>query len=237
MQKILELSRNYRNRTAEESAYLYSYINLLVRDSKGGDDKLAKDALNELIILFKPKIYDTTRKYFKYVKDYMEIDDFMQESYAIFIALVIKHDPSISSFLYYVKEMYPKYVWSWVEKTCRDHKKVTDLGDLDVPHPDYDTDDKVFSRLMANSYEKEYVDFINAIAEKETKTPTLKAVCNRYFLGTSTCRELASDLGISYHAVYDYITKIKRELNYHLKNSPHFDFFFASDGEIISKDK
>ena len=235
--KIIELSRSYKTRTQEESNYLYSYISFLVRDAKSTDDKLAKEALTELILLFKPKIYDTTRQYFKYVKDYMEIEDFMQESHAIFIALVIKYDPTIASFLYYVKEMYPRYVWSWVEKTFRDHRHLTELGDLDVPHPDYDTDDKVFSRLMANTYEQEFIDFIENIAKKETKTPTLRAVCTKYFLGTTTCRDLAAELGISYHAVYDYISKIKRELNYHLKHSANFDFFYSPDGFVVTKDK
>lgn len=237
LKKALDLSRNYQTRSQDESQYLYSYINLLVRDSKGEDDRLAKDALSELVTLFKPKILKCFDRYYRYVVEYVDADDFLQEAHALFIACVINYDPEQSSFLYYVKEVYPRQVWSWVEKTFKTHRVLTELGEVELPHPQYDTDDKVFSRLMENTYTTEYVDFIHAVADRGSKTDTLKAVCYDYFLGTKTCRQLSEELSISYHAVYDYISKIKKELNYHLRHSKTFDFFFDSEGYVKNKER
>lgn len=232
----LKISRDYACRTASESNNLYGYISGLITAVKTGNDKDARESLNSLIELFKPAIFNIIRVMYPKVYGAIEFDDFMQECYCIFISLVYAYDPTISKFPHYIKVMLPKYVSAWSQKTIKKSRNVIPLEDMDIANPYSEDADTAINRLLAHVYYEEYTQFIENYAKKSTKTDTLKAVCYRHFLGQDSCRTIAEDLNISYHAVYDYISKIKKELNYYIKHSPLFDFYFSPDGEIISKD-
>ena len=57
-------------------------------------------------------------------------------------------------------------------------------------------------------------------------------MCNKIFLGNTTCSELATELGISYHAVYEIINKIKKELVFFFNENSFGEYIVTSTGEF-----
>ena len=230
-----KLSKNYKSRSAEESQCLYSYIQSLLDDVNGKDKALVSDAINDLIILFTPLILKFSSYYYTKVKDQYEYDDVLQEGYCIFIACIYNYNKELSVFPHYIKDNYPRCFNTWVRNVWKQSDPISDAPFTDMAHPHLDDDDKVFSNFLADLYDREFREFITQLSNKYSKTDTHKIVCEEYFLGFSTCLEIATKLNISYHAVYDCIRKIKRDLNYYIKNNKNFNFYFGSDSEIIFK--
>jgi DNA-directed RNA polymerase specialized sigma subunit len=231
----IKVSRAYQCRSEEESNKLYEYIAILVTQAQGSDNEEAKQALGSLIKLFEPKIYRLVKHIFPKVSDIAEFEDFVQECFCFFIHLVYVYDPTLSKFPRYIDKMLSLYIGSHAKSLRKKHRYHLDIAEMDIANPDYLNQDKAMNRMLTELYYREYVDFIKTYAKKSTKTGTLHAVCYRYFLGNETCTDIASSLGISYHAVYDYISKIKKELNYYIKHSALFDFYFSPNGKIVLK--
>ena len=231
----VKLSKSYKSRSKEESECLYSYIQSLLEDVNNGKEKEIKSAIDDLLLLFKPIILKFSSYYYPKVKDQLDYDDVLQEGYCIFISCCYNYNKELSSFPYYIKDNFPRYFHSWAKGVWKQADKINDEPFVDQPHPMFDDDDKVFSRLLEELFKREYTDFIIKLSNKYSKTDTYKTVCDEYFLGGRSCKDIAESLNISYHAVYDCIGKIKRDLNYFIKNNVNFDFYFGSDNEIIFK--
>lgn len=235
VETYVKLSKNFKSRSKEESECLYSYIQSLLDDVKDGTEKAKKEAIDDLIILFNPIILKFSSLYYSKVKDQYEYEDVLQEGYCIFIACCYSYRKELSSFPYYIKDNFPRYFHSWAKNVWKQSDRINDEPFTDTAHPLFDDDDKVFSRLLEDLFKREYVAFITNLSNKYSKTDTYKTVCDDYFLGGKSCKDIADSLNISYHAVYDCIGKIKRDLNYFIKNNVNFDFYFGSDNEIILK--
>lgn len=230
-----KLSKNYKSRSEEESQCLYSYIQSLLDDVNSKDEKLISDAINDLIILFKPLILKFSSIYYARVKDQYEYDDVLQEGYCLFISCIYNYNKELSMFPHYIKSNYPQYFSTWYKNVKKHSDHLSDTPFTDAVHPHLDDDNKVFFSFLENLFSREYKDFILKLSQKYSKTDTHRIVCEDYFLGNSTCLEIATRLDISYHAVYDCIRKIKRDLNYFIKNNKNFHFYFGSDSELIFK--
>ena len=232
----MDISRRHKTRNSEEAEELYNYIYLLVQDVQGTDDKAAKEAITCLVELFKPKIYKVVKFLYPVYRSIMELDDFVQECHIEFIALVMNYNPELSKFSHYIDIMLHQNVRSHIKQQAKHLFNTVDISDMELSHPDYADGDASMQRFLAHMYSDEYIKFITAYSKKATKTDTLKVVCDKYFLGNNSCKEIAEELNISYHAVYDYITKIKKELNYFIRHNPMFDYYFAPDGHVILKE-
>lgn len=232
---FVKLSKNYKSRSDDETKCLYSYIQSLTDEAKSLDDKISKEAINDLIILFTPIILKFSSIFYQKVKDQYEYDDVLQEGYCLFILCIHNYDKNLSMFLYYIKSTYPFCFSTWVKTIKKQSDHLSDTPFTDMVHPHLDDDDKIFNNFMENLYAREYVNFIKKLSLKYSKTDTHRIVCEKYFLGNNTCLELASELNVSYHAIYDCIRKIKRDLNYFIKNNKDFYFYFGSDSEVILK--
>jgi len=233
----MSISRNHKNRTCDESTALFDYISLLVEEAKGEDDKIARDAMNQLLMLFKPKIFSLVKEHYPEVASICEFDDFMQDCYLQFVSLVHNYNPELSRFPNYIKTMMTYCIKSQVKSCRKNYKRFGNSVNIDdVEIAESDDSSSAMTQLLRTMYNKEYEEFIKNYANKRSKTNTLRTVCYRYFLSDEKCKDIAASLGIRYHAVYDCISKIKKELNYHLKHSDMFDFYFSTSGEIILKE-
>lgn len=234
-EEYLRISKDYKSRSKEETECLYAYIASLLDDVNGGNEKDISDAINDLIVLFKPIILKFSSYYYSKVKEQYEYDDVVQEGYLLFISCIYNYNKELSAFPHYIKDNYPKYFYTWAKNIWKYSDKISDAPFDDMVHPHYDEDDKVFSRLLEDLYAREYTQFITNLSQKYSKTDTHRIVCEDYFLGNRSCLDIATELNISYHAVYDCIRKIKRDFNYYIKNNKNFDCYFGSDSEIIFK--
>lgn len=234
-EQMHKLSQGYKTRSKEDTQRLYEYIEGLALTAQDVDNPDSKKAMEDLLTMFKPKICRIVKNYFNVVKDYCELDDFLQESYCIFIALVYAFDPTRSYFLHYINEYLHNKIRNWAEKVVKQNHFITLIGFDDVEEYGQTHRDGIFSQLLKDMYDDEYLDFIQRLSTKRTKTKTLQVICRDYFLGTKKCQVIADDLGITYHAVYDYITKIKRELNHYLKTDDKFDFYYTNEGVLRYK--
>ena len=235
--KATEISRNHKERKAVDSESLYSYISIEVQTAQTGTTKEVKKSLENLLLLFKPLIFRCAQKRYARIRSYIEIEDFLQESYCLFISLVYAYDPEISKFSYFIKTMLPKYIDLWVNKIIKANVPIVSYSDMNTLDTKHYSLDNLFSVILTNIYERHYFEFITTVSSKNTKTTTNKIVCNEYFLGHKSCMQISKELQISYHAVYDYITKIKKELNYYMQTTNEFDFYFDSENNIKFKNK
>lgn len=229
----IQLSRNFSNRSAEETKVLYNTIQQAVSLAKKKSERESELALEFLLEIYKPFIKKIAGKYFSYIESPMEFDDVIQEVYVIFLMLIYKYDKDISSFSYYIKLMLPQYMNVWLQKINADSFIPVDVNIIEATYsnPSLNSSSKVFNYFDSLILEKEFVNFIEERSEKSSRSKTVKEVCNKIFLGNTTCSELASELNISYHAVYEIINKIKRELIYFFNQSGFSEYFITSTGE------
>ena len=232
------LSRNFNNRSIIETKKLYQTIQDAV--SKAQTQGIAiEDDTEFLIKVYEPYIKKVTGKFYPYVDTKVEFEDALQETYAIFLMLVYKYNKVIASFSYYINLMLPKHVYVWVQKINVQKYVAVDINSVEetLYHLDIDDSDKMYDYFNSKILEKEYIAFIENRATKSNRSTTVREVCNKIFLGDTTCSDLAGQLNISYHAVYEIINKIKKELRFFFNDSRFSEFTVTSTGYPVSKYK
>lgn len=230
--KSAKLSRNFETRTAIETQELYETIKSAVICAQDPQNEDSDKALAFIVYVFNPLIKKIASKIYLYIKDYEEYEDTLQETYAIFIKLVYGYNPMIATFPYYIRDMLPRQVKAWSQRTKKKSQFPLDTLVVNqfLADPLMSTQDNVYSRHNSYVLHQEYEEFIKKRAEKKTiKTSTVKEVCYNYFLGHSTCTEISKKLGISYHAVYEVIHRIRDELKIFLEDNCYTEFDFDKD--------
>jgi RNA polymerase sigma factor (sigma-70 family) len=229
-EKGVELSRNFKKRTSEQTSELYRLIKQAVMDAQDPQHPESDKALLFITVLFDPLVKKVSSRIYPFVSKYEEFEDVLQETYAAFINLVYQYNPLISSFPYYVNNMLPKQVKAWSQKTRKKASSPIDVTIVDnrLVDPMMDSKDTVYDKYNGLILEKEYEEFILKRAEKKAKSGTVKEVCYSYFLGGDTCSQIAERLNISYHAVYEVIKRIEKELRKFLEEDS-FTGFSISD--------
>ena len=227
-----KISKNFDIRGVKDTALLYEIIQDAVELVQSADKENGDVALGFLVDVYTPYVKKIAGKTFKKVERYIEYEDVLQEVYLIFIRLVNKHSKEKSKFSYYITFMLPQYMYVWSKKVLEVAVPVTDSSILEasIPHPYFTKKDAVYDFFDGYILENEYTKFIEKRALKKSRSATVGIVCNRYFLGHETCSIIASDLGISYHAVYEIINRIKKELKHFLHNSSFTGFRITSTG-------
>ena len=232
--EAIRLSRNFNSRSVEETKQLYSTIQDAVTLAQKKDGKESETAMSFLLEVYEPYVKKIAGRYFPYVETPMEFDDVFQEVCVIFLLLTYKYNKDISSFSYYINLMLPQYMNVWIQKINSTTIVPVDIKVIEstLCHPAFDTAEKVFDYFNGLIFEKEYTLFIQKRSEKSSRSSTVKEVCNKIFLGNTTCSELAEELGISYHAVYEIINKIKKELMQFFNENNFGEYFVTSTGEF-----
>jgi RNA polymerase sigma factor (sigma-70 family) len=220
-EKGVRLSKSFNTRTQDETYELYDLIKDAVLCAQNPQNMDSDKALQFVVQAFDPLIRKVASRIYLHVKDFEEFEDTLQEAYVTFINLVYGYDPNIATFPYYIRNMLPRQVKAWSQKTRKRTSTPVDVVIVDnaLVDPAYDNKDSVYERYNSMIFQKEYEDFILERAEKKAKSDTVKEVCYNYFLGAKSCSTIAMDLGISYHAVYEVLQRVKRELQDFMQDS------------------
>lgn len=233
----IRLSRNFDARSPEDTKKLYKIIQDAVELAQKNDSKDSADALTFLVELYDPLIKKIVSRLFLGLGYFTEYVDILQEAYTIFIQLLYKYDSTVSSFSYYMGTMLSQRMNRWAEKEYAYSAAniVTDTKEYIVIDPTLHDSASVGNYLDSYVLLQEYVEFIEKRASRNSRSDTVKVVCYNYFLGSKTCSQIAKDLDISYHAVYEIIGKLKKELHSFFNSNKFSGYWFSSTGVTFEK--
>jgi len=225
----INLSRNFNKRSLDDSKKLYAIIQTAVDNAQNTQ---CTQSISFLAEVYEPYIKKISYKAFSKAGTSVEFQDALQETYVTFVNLIYKYNKTISSFSYYINNLLPQYMHVWAQKVRLSHHVPVDIKIVEstLGHPLLDTSDKVFDSLNIFVFEQEYLDFIEKRALKISRSKTVKEVCIYYFLGHESCSTIAQRLGITYHAVYEIINKIKEEVKVFLSQSAFCYYHSTSTG-------
>jgi RNA polymerase sigma factor (sigma-70 family) len=235
----VRISRNFNKRNVEETQYLYAVIQeaatLILTELTTNN---ADDALEFLTTLYEPLLKKVAYKVVLQSSGSIEFDDALQEANLFFLTLLYDYDDTIASFSYYINSMLKKKMNRWMVKECNYHSKtyLSNFEDRVLADPMYTTKDDAFVQFNSYVVIREYFDYMQHRAERPSRSGTVQEVCYRYFLGGNSCSYIAQDLGISYHAVYEIIQKIKRELQEFFNENKFCNFVISSTGIEVLED-
>ena len=235
----MSISRNFENRASSDTERLYNIIKRAIVFVQQGTEKEKEKALAFLTELFEPLMRKISSKIYNYLRGSLEYLDVLQETYTMFLTLLNKYNPERASFSYFIGSMLPQHMKRWAEKEVF-HNNIhiaVDIKDYTIIDPAFSSAESVEAHLNAFVLTQEYKEFIQKRAERQSRSSTVKEVCYRYFLGESTCQEIANDLGISYHAVYEIIGKIKKELHQFFHQSAFSEYYISSTGSICKDNR
>jgi len=228
----VNISKNFEKRNDEDTQLLYKIIQEAAELVQQGTDKQKDVAMGFVVSVYEPYIKKLSSKIYQKIKKYVEYDDVLQETYTIFIQLIYRYKKEMASFSYYITFVLPQHMYVWSTKVKKSYQAPIDTSILEekMTNPFLKDEEEVFDYLVSRILENDYVAFIEHRAKKKSRSPTVERVCYDYFLGSKSCSTIANDLGISYHAVYEIIGKIKKELKNFLNESIFTDIELTSTG-------
>jgi RNA polymerase sigma factor (sigma-70 family) len=228
----MTISRDFEEREAKDTEKLYDIIKKAIWYVKEGNDTQREKATKFLLELFEPLVRKVSSKIFQYIKGRVDYADVLQETYTMFLSLLNRYNPGRSAFTYYIGVMLPQHMNRWVEREVLYNvvNIPVDMKEYSLADPTFSSTDSVSSYLNAYVLSKEYTAFIEQRSLRHSRSTTVHEVCHRYFLGRSSCSEIAKDLNISYHAVYEIIGKIKKELEQFFYYNIFSEYFISSTG-------
>jgi RNA polymerase sigma factor (sigma-70 family) len=227
----MKISRNFDKRNEEESQILYGIILEAVEMIQNNSEHF-DTAMGFITSVYEPYIKSVASAIFNNVKGSMEFCDVLQEAYVKFLQLVYKYKKEVASFSYYIKYMLPQHLYVWSRRSNKITTVAVDAQIMDglLHKLSNHAQDDMFDYFDFKILEQDYIEFIKKRAEKRSNSDTLRTVCYKYFLGKETCSNIAQELDISYHAVYEIINKIKKELKFFLHKNMFTDFKITGSG-------
>jgi len=226
------ISRNFEKREDTETQKLYDIIAKVIAIYQRGEDPAREKALVYLTKLFEPLLRKTSTRVYNNLRNSHDYNDVLQETHTMFYSLLGRYNAKRSAFSYYISVMLPQHMNRWAERELL-HNRVNipvDTEEYSIIDPTFNSSDAVQDHLNAYVLTHEYQEFIKKRALRHSRSVTVSEVCNRYFLGSDTCSEIAQDLGISYHAVYEIIGKIKKEIQVFFQYSIFSGYMISSTG-------
>lgn len=233
----ISISRNFEKRKEKETQKLYDLIAKVIIIYQTGDDSSRQRALLFLTNLFEPLFRKVSTKLYFNLNRSHDYNDILQETRVMFYSLLNRYNVKRSAFSYYISVMLPQHMNRWAEREVL-HNRVNipvDTEGYAIIDPVYNSSNAVHDQLTAFVLTHEYRDFIQQRALRHSRSTTVSEVCNRYFLGSETCSVIAQDLGISYHAVYEIIGKIKKEIQVFFQHNIFAGYSISSTG-IVEKE-
>ena len=228
----ISISRNFEKREKIDTQKLYDLIASTVVKYQLGNHKEREKALVFLTNAFAPLLKKTASRLYNNLKNTHDYFDILQETHTMFYSLLGRYNQSRSAFSYYIGVMLPQHMNRWAERELL-HNRVNapvNTEDYAIVDPSYNSAEAVHDHLNSIVLTHEYQDFIRQRALRHSRSKTVSEVCNRYFLGSDTCSEISKDLGISYHAVYEIIGKIKKEIQVFFQFSTFSGYIVSSTG-------
>lgn len=225
--KGLEISRNFQNRTDEETTLLHGIVLAAVELVQTKEDKHYDIGLEFLIAAYEPLIKRLSSNIYNKFKPSIDFDDIIQEAYLFFIKLVKKYNKEETVFSWYINYFLSHLLYEWAKKTVKHSHYVLDFTQIYEKMNDTYVEDTYSDVFLI---EKEIENFINLRLQKRSRSETSRVVCEDYFLGSKSCSAIATDLNISYQAVYEIIRKIKKELKDFLHDNKFTGFIKTSTG-------
>lgn len=217
------LSRAFSKRSLADSQKLYAYINRAVSEANDVEHPQSQRSIDFIIKLYEPYIKKVSTSVYMKLRTHYAFEDIFQEITVIFLKLLYRYKEKKSSFSYYMYNFLPQYVKLWVNQQNKVSWSSVDHTILEnTINPMFEFFD-VADYYHAAMLEEECIKFIKERSLKFARSNTVFEVCTNYFLGNQTCSEISDNLNISYHAVYEVINKIKKELYEFLKTSKFYD--------------
>jgi len=176
--------------------------------------------------VFKPLILKSAAIVHRFIYKHEELNDVIQQGYLQFIELTYAYDPSISQFSYYIKSMLERQLRAWSKKQSRYVATAMDSAIINniLVDPALCDRNTVYLQFNELILMDEMQDFMKARANKKARSATVREVCYKYFLGTHSCKKIAEELDISYHAVYEVIKRIEKEYRIFLEQNSLIGF-------------
>ncbi len=201
-------------RDEEQDNLFRSNIDELIKLKK---HQFARDTL---CLLFFPLILKLSlNMYFKYGKIYYPKfvpSDVFQEAYLIFLKLLNKFDLKRSvAFSHYVNVMLKKYLYSYVMNVVKNLSKesVRMIANSQAFDRHCLTGHRFVLNVLADIVYKDFIELINIIKNKKCKaSKTYQVICDDIFLGSKETSQVAKELGITYHAVYEIEKRIQKQI-------------------------
>jgi len=235
----INLSRNFNKNTNKETTKLYDIIKYAINiiQNIGIYKQRRRDkAISFITELYEPLIRKVSAKIYYILKSTVDYEDILQETYSMFLVLLDKYDPERASFSYYINTMLPQHMNRWAEKESnyRNINIPVNVSEYVIVDPLLSDSEQVFDRLNAFLISKEYTKFVQHRSKKQSRSDTVRIVCEEYFLGKNSCSDIARQLNISYNAVYEIINKIKRELCIFFSTNKYCSHVLSSTGIILT---
>ena len=228
----LELSKNYKQRTEEETQLLNEII-LSAISLIHTDDKHKDIAINFLVTIYEPLIKKSASKVYGKFKTVLEFEDVLQECYLLFLKLINKFKINEAPFSWYINYFLPQTLYVWGRATRKNqHVQMDFNGDISYDHAFSNYNRDSMEEFDFYILEKEYIQFMEERAIKKSKSETTRIVCEKFFLGGINCTDISHEIGISYQAVYEIINRIKGEFRIFLQESQYSPFTLTSTGYI-----
>lgn len=211
-----------KKRDEEQDKLLRNNIDELVKLKKY---KFAKETL---CLLFFPLILKlSTNMYFKYCKNYypkIVLSDIFQEAYVIFLKMIDKYDFERSKFFYYTNIMLRKYLYVYVRKIINKISKesVRMVGNSQAFDRHCMTEHKFVLNILADIVYRDFVELMETIKSTKSRAPkTINTICDEIFFGPKDTAQVARELGISYHAVYEIEKRIQKKIADMINNNKY----------------
>lgn len=200
-------------RNEEQEQLLQSKMEELIKLKK---HKFARDAL---CLLFFPLILKTSvNMYFKYVSGYYPRcvpSDIFQEAYIIFLEMIDRYNSDRAVFPHYVNVMLKKYLYVYTMKTLSYLSKTSTrmVPNSQAMDRHCISEHKFMLNVLADIVYNDYIDLITIIKNEKSKSiKTMTKICDNIFLGSKDCSQIAKELGITYHAVYEIEKRIQKRI-------------------------
>lgn len=226
-----------KKKTKDEYTDLYEIVDALAVKAKNMTKSYSAAMFAEILVyLFFPKILTSCGVVYYYklefLNDRLEFDDIFQEAVIDFLEFIKKYEKGKSTFSYYIGKFFDKHITELLRSDIN-YIKMTPVS-MSVNSQARDNIYSDADSLLNELAEKEVMEAILQILKKVRKkgrTRTVDRVCES-FLNGKTCSELAENLGLSYHAIYE----IKQRIQIQIADEVNFNRF-SSYFITLSKDK
>lgn len=224
-------------KTKEEYYELYDIVDYIAVKAKNSyRSKKSKVFLEILLCLFFPKILTSCGVVYhyklEYLNDRLEFSDILQESIVDFLEFIKKFEIGKSSFSYYIGKFFEKHIIELLRGDIN-YIKMTPVS-MSVNSQARDNIYSDSDSLLNELSEKEVMESILKIlnnTKKKGKTGTVEKVCES-FLNGRTCTDIAKELGLTYHAIYEVKQRIQLQIADEVNFNKYSSYFVT-----LSKDK
>jgi hypothetical protein len=138
-----------------------------------------------------------------------------------------------STFFSYYIEKYIKFsIDRYLKKYINYSKRI--LVSIVINSQAVDKRQNTEKQALFNLFYKDYIKFINILKTKKyRRSGSWKIVCDEYFMNYKTILQIANELNITYHSIYQIVSRIKNELYQLINDSKYTNFNIKVEKRFI----